>query len=165
MTSSTTPRALVTFSLIALCLAAAGCEDKAVTLQKELASFRFEQQEMLDGLYAKYGSGELADAVKEKTVVAGDKKANEADNAEDKKVAKEFFQAISNAALEMDRSAFDSHCIDLGKGERPTILSPRARLYFALSDVKKACHDVAQVEFSIVGKQTALKALGAKRDD
>ncbi len=148
-------------SITLLALAGAGCTEKSVSVEKELADKRFAQLERLDALYAAYGQGELAAAVHKKALQSAEKSAAEEKTQADKDVTRELMTALSSAALEMDRSAFDEHCIDLGRGQRPSILSPKARAFFADKATLDKCRDIAQVQFEIEALETELKRLKA----
>jgi len=133
------------------------CEYKAVSLQKEIAELRFEQQGALDKLRKKYGQGELATALSHQATTAGEKQAKAQADKTDAAVTKKLYEAISSTVLDVDKNSFESHCVDIGKGERPTIFSPRARAFFDSSEAKGACRDVAVRHFSIVAKEAELQ--------
>lgn len=149
----------------------AGCDRRppAVKAQERLIELRFEQTQLLDELYASYGTGELATAVKKET----EQKHQELDDAErdnhakpSKKegpqIGRELLKAVGNAAIEVDRAAFDSHCTVAGSGERPSILSDKGRAFFAKPGVLETCKKVAKLEIELDAQEAELARLRAQ---
>ena len=111
----------------------AGCPSK----QDKLVSLRTDKREALDKLYAEYGGSELA-AEGKKGQPKPDPGAGGA-----------LVQAIGNAIGEVDRSLFEEHCLALGGGNRPKILTDKAQNFFAREDVQKRCKKVAALALEV----------------
>ena len=75
----------------------------------------------LDSLYTAYGGSELA---------KGD-------------------GVIGNALGGADRTSFVSKCVDIGKGGHPTILTDKAKTFFADPKTVKACQKVVDLETKV----------------
>ena len=80
-----------------------------------------DRRETLDELYASYGGSELA---------KGD-------------------GVIGNALGGADRKSFESRCVDIGKGGHPTLLTEKAKTFFADSKTVKACQKVVDLETKV----------------
>jgi len=124
---------IVVMLLIAVGLLA-GCPSK----QDRLVSLRTDKREALDKLYAEYGGGDL---------VVESKKGNQP--KPDPGVGGALVQAIGNAIGEADRSLFEEHCLALGGGNRPPILTDKAQNYFAREDVQKRCRKIAALALEV----------------
>lgn len=114
----------------------AGCPSK----QDKLVSLRTEKRATLDALFAEFGGGELAAQSKQK---AGEQAKP------DDGFGKALVQALGNAVGEADRLVFEDHCQTLGGGERPTILTDKAKAYFGREDVQKKCRKVAALALEV----------------
>lgn len=149
----------------------AGCDSRppAVKAQERLIELRFEQTKLLDELYASYGTGELATAVKneaehkhqelEEAEPQGDGKPAQKEGPQ---FGRELLKAVGNAAIEVDRAAFDSHCTVAGSGERPSILSEKGRAFFSKQEVLETCKKVAKLEIELDAQEAELARLRAQ---
>lgn len=152
-----TLRIVAALTTLLLMLGSASCDRRSpsVKAQERLVELRFEQKELLDELYQRYGHGELASAVKEEAAQKSD------DNSphQDSRIKKELLRVVGSAAVEVDRAAFDSHCTVAGGGERPSILSEKGQAFFALADVLATCQQVAKLEIQIDAQEAELARL------
>ena len=153
MTLTMVARALLGSSLAGLLLLS-GCEFEPpeVKLEAKLTELREKRQTLIDKLYEGYGQGELAQAISDEA----DEGAKDAAAKKDS-VGQEVLNALSRAAGEVDRAAFESHCSTLGKGERPAVLSDRGRAYFAKASTKKACKAIGKVDVHVEALEAKLK--------
>lgn len=151
---------------------ATGCEEESprVKLERELVKLRTERTEKLGDLYEQYGGGTLSEHVAKdareeaKELEAEANAAEDAPDAKDrdhdgKRLASGMLQALGNVAADMDRSGFESHCLAIGKGDRPTILTKKAKVFFHKDEVKEACREIADLALRIEDRQRKLAAL------
>jgi len=116
-------------------LVGAACQSK----EERLFAARRDAQGRLDALYARYGGGDFAGAVR------ADAKKGEAElkAAPDAASAVELLRMVGAAAGEVDRVAFEEQCASIGRGERPMILNDKAKAFFADPAVASDCGAIA----------------------
>ena len=56
---------------------------------------------------------------------------------------------LSNTVSEVDREAFVAHCLTIGRGEHASILTDKAKKYFAKQDVKARCRTVHSIDVQL----------------
>jgi hypothetical protein len=121
---------------LALCLVGglggllAGCPTK----EDRIADARRERRVQLDSLYDQYGGGTVAGDVQ--------RGMEPEDPARGQPAALEM---LKNAVSEVDRASFETQCEQLGAGERPVLLTDKARAFFARADVERRCQKVRRL--------------------
>lgn len=170
--SPSSVRALAGLLVVGVAGAACEREPPEVRYQREIAELKLERQRTLDELYARYGQGELAEAVKTEATERGAAGADTAGGEgaapggeERGGVARELWKAVGNAAQELDRAAFDSHCETLGTGERPSVLSERGKAFFGEKSTEATCLKVAEQAARISALERELKQAKKAADD
>ncbi|MBM4378875.1 MAG: hypothetical protein FJ086_06170 [Deltaproteobacteria bacterium] len=97
---------------------------------EKLVEKRTELRAQEDALYRAYGGGDIANAVN------GLARKDDAPSIP-------FGDLIGNAARDADRTAFIEDCVRVGNGDRPTLLSDKARTYFATPEGTDGCRKLA----------------------
>lgn len=126
--------ALLVTALVAL----PGCKSAA----EKLVDLRAERISQEDALYQSYGGSVLANAVNTAAREGG-------------APANPLGDLIGNAAKDADRTAFLVDCLQVGTGERPTLLSDKARTYFATPEAKDGCKRLAKLNAEIASLEQA----------
>ena len=135
----------IALSVGAVSALSAGCEGSKEEL---LVDAKRDRRALVDALYAEYGGGALAAEMKRDTDNAATKIQAEPPT-DGKQSALELMKVVGNAVGEVDRSAFELQCTQLGSGERPVVLNDKAKTFFAQGSVEKKCAEVAKLERTI----------------
>jgi len=141
-----------TITAIALLIAAvplAGCRTTAELLYDR----RVEATHTLDQLYGRYGGSPLAGAVTS-GIDAAASLTHEEPNG--------FLSSLGNAAREADRAAFEGSCSQLGRGERPLLLTDKARTFFEQSSTRDDCHRYVRLRAEIRRMEAELASTGRR---
>ena len=117
------------------------------TPEEKKARLKTERTEILDSLYTEYGGGTFSNATAK--VVDEAKKEVKTEDAEAKKTTNAILSTISNTFSEADREGFVAHCKTIGQGDHATILTDKAKQYFAQQTVKEKCRKVHSLELEI----------------
>ena len=131
------------FSTVFLFLFACSLESN----EEKAARLTAERTDLIDQLYSEYGGGSWANAAKDAVQEA--QKEIPKEDPEIKKSTNDFLSTIKNTFSEADREAFVTHCETIGRGEHASILTDKAKAYFAQQTVKDKCRKAHSLQLEI----------------
>lgn len=126
------------------------------TAEEKLVDRRHELRSLLDELYADYGGSELAKEVRSEAAREDGPGAREAEGGGERQGA----GLVGRLVTEMDRSLFEQSCFEVGRGERPFVLSDKLAAFLAERDHADDCRKAARLRGEVAALEREVERPG-----
>jgi hypothetical protein len=103
-----------------------------------------QRERILADLYARYGGGDTTRQLNDENAR---KQQRDHDLGHD--VGRDVSQGVGRVVADIDRATFDAQCRRVGRGDKPILASDRQNDFFARTEVRDQCENVARLDLQI----------------
>lgn len=117
----------------------------APAVRSDAVSQTVDQRErILADLYARYGGGDTSRQLNSENT-----RKDERGHDLGRDVGRDVKQGVGRVVADIDRATFDAQCRRVGHGDKPILASDRQSDFFARTEVRDACENVARLDLQI----------------